>query len=60
MRLPAAPTSPSATFTLSNPPFDPGKAGNYVNAIDGRGKTAGFLDTVDDQGKPDLNSKYPN
>ena len=28
-------------FTLSNPPFDPGKAMNYVNAIDGRGKTAG-------------------
>ena len=29
------------TFTLSNPPFAPGTAGNYVNAVDGRGNTAG-------------------
>ena len=29
------------TFTLSNPPFAPSTAGNYINAIDGRGKTAG-------------------
>ena len=33
-------------FTLSNPPFAPGKMGNYVNAIDGRGKTAGDSDRM--------------
>ena len=26
------------TFTLGNPPFDPGKAKNYINAVDGRDK----------------------
>ena len=26
------------TFTLGNPPFDPGKATNYINAVDGRDK----------------------
>ena len=35
-------------FTLSNPPFAPGKMGNYVNAIDGRGKTAGDTTYNDD------------
>ena len=28
------------TFTLSNPPFDPGKARNYINATDGRSQEA--------------------
>ena len=35
-------------FTLSNPPFDPGTAGNYVNAVDGRNKKAGETIYEDD------------
>ena len=35
-------------FTLSNPPFAPGKAMNHVNAIDGMGNTAG--DATKDSG----------
>ena len=31
-------------FTLANPPFAPGTAGNYVNAVDGRGNTAGDIE----------------
>ena len=42
------------TFTLSNPPFAPGTAGNYVNAIDGRGKTAGNINEMDRDGKSRL------
>ena len=33
-------------FTLSNPPFAPGTSGNYVNAVDGRGNTAGDSDRL--------------
>ncbi len=37
-------------FTLGNPPFAPGKANNYINAVDGRDKKAGIKDTVDGDG----------
>ena len=46
------------TFTLGNPPFDPGKATNYINAVDGRDKKAGFLDQ--DDKATQAHSKYPN
>ena len=35
-------------FTLSNPPFAPGKMGNYINAVDGRNKKAGETTYNDD------------
>ena len=41
------------SFTLSNPPFDPGEDGNYINAVDGRNNKA------NDGGEKDTNSDLP-